>query len=386
MNVAVAHEHYPTRGGGEVVADELADCFDAPIVTGWIKDADYSTHDPIELLENSPARVLRPFFTNPLVRDLFYTFGWESAPPLRDYNVIIQSGNAPSWYVPDQNQTIVKYNHSPPRNPFDLFWREESHTAGTLDLFIPGYVVDRLYKKFARQFWKNRTSEIDLWVCNSEVIAHRTQKYLGVDEDRIEVVYPPVDVAQYEPTDDHDGYYVALSRLVPSKRFDLLIKAWDEIDAPLKIVGDGPHKPDLEACAIGNENIEFTGRVSESRKRDLLQNAKASLFAAENEDFGIVPVESFAAGTPVLGVEDGYTQYQVKHGKNGRLFKRNVESVRKCVEVFETKGVQWSADHMHQFAQQFGTDRFCEEMHEMVAKAKERNEIEVNHKEPAVVE
>jgi len=378
-DVAVAHEHYPTRGGGERVADELADAFDAPVVTGWLADADHSRHDPTELLANTPLEpLLRRGMGNPLVRDLFYMFAWESVPTLRDYEVVLQSGNAPTWYVPNQDQTVVKYNHSPPRNPFDLFWRRESETAGLTDLVNPGYVVDRLWKKAARQWWKNRTDSVDLWVCNSELIAHRTQKYLGVDREDMVVVYPPVPVSEYTPTAADDGYYVALSRLEPSKRFDTIIQAFRETGHELRIVGDGNARADLEHLAAGASNITIEGYVSEQRKRDLLEHAKASVFAAENEDFGIVPIESMAAGTPVIGVRDGFTQYQINHGQNGLTFDRDADALAATVREFERDGVSWSAERIAAFADQFSVPRFHREMRDAVDMAVERSRLDVD--------
>lgn len=391
-NIAVAHEHFPARGGGEVVADALADAFDAPIVTGWIDDEKHSRHDPIEILENTPVNPLRRFFGNPLVRDTFYMFAWETVPTLREYDTIIQSGNAPTWYVPNQEQTIVKYNHSPPRNPFDLFWREESHTAGPLDLFIPGYVADRVYKKAARHMWKSRTDEVDLWVCNSELIKHRTKKFLGVPEEKLEVVYPPVDVEQYEPTGDDDGYFLSFGRLVPSKRNAVLIDAFHKLNAApgpnefkLVIAGDGYERDELEERAGDADYIEFRGYVSEERKPELMQNAKALLFAADNEDFGMVPIEAMAAGTPVLGVNDGFTQFQIRDGENGRLFRQNAGSVAHVIKEFERDGVEWAAETIHRFAEQFGVERFEREMQEMVEKAEEMSAIEADIPAPDCV-
>jgi len=377
----VAHEHYPARGGGEIVADALADAFDTDIVTGWIADPDHSRHDPIEILEQTPLNPLRRYFGSALVRDLFYMFAFETVPTLREHDVVIQSSNAPTWYVPDDDQTVVKYNHAPPRNPFDLFWRESSHTADLSDLVNPGYVADRLYKKAARQLWKNRTDAVDLWVCNSELVAHRTQKYLGVDEEDIRVVYPPVDVANYMPTAETDGYYIALSRLAPSKAFGTIIDAFRQLnrrgDYQLKIVGDGSARGDLEARAADVPEITFEGYVSEQRKIDLLERAEASLFAAENEDFGIVPIESMAAGTPVIGVRDGFTQHQIKHGKSGLLFDRGVGELADAVRQFEADGVAWSADDLGAFADQFSVPRFHREMHDAVDLAVERASYDV---------
>jgi len=382
-DAVVAHEHYPVRGGGEIVADELADAFDAEIVTGWIADPDHSRHDVTEILERTPFNPLRRWFDKASVRDAFYAFAWESVPTLREYDVVIQSGNAPTWYVPDDDQVIVKYNHSPPRNPFDLFWRDSAHTAEISDIVNPGYIVDRLYKKAARQIWKNRTDAVDLWVCNSELVAHRTKKYLGVDEDDIRVVYPPVPVEKYTARADDEGYYVALSRMVPAKHFDTIIEAFRSLNNgpgtfELKIVGDGPSRDALEAQAADIPQIVFEGFVSEERKIELLERAKASVFAAENEDFGIVPIESMAAGTPVIGVNDGFTKHQIDDGQNGLLFERDPDLLAAKIREFEQLGVAWDASTIGAFAEQFSEPRFHRQMRDAVDEAIEGASLDVD--------
>jgi glycosyltransferase involved in cell wall biosynthesis len=373
LSVAIAHEHYPARGGGEVVADALAETFDAPVITGWIRDRSLSEADDVtELLAHSPARVLRRWMGNPLVRDAFYMFAFESAPCLREYDVVIQSGNAPTWYVPEQHQTVVKYNHSPPRNPFDLFWRESSETADWHDLVSPAYVVDRLYKKATRHLWKNRTDAVDLWVCNSETVAHRTQKFLGIDRDRIRVVYPPVDVdVEYRDGGDH---YLFLSRLAPSKHAREAIAAFEQLPhQQLVVAGDGRCRDAVEAQAAGMPNVDVRGYVAEPEKRRLLRDAKALVFLAENEDFGMVPVEAMAAGTPVIGVEEGFTAEQIRDGVNGYFTDRKPSEVQATIWWFEDEGVEWSGAQLHAFAQQFGRERFEREMRAAVEAARERN-------------
>lgn len=378
-DIAIAHEHYPARGGGEVVADELAECFNAPIITGWIRDREHSNHDVTEILENTPLNRLRKWFGNPLIRDAFYMFAWESVPTLRDYDVIIQSGNAPTWYVPEQHQTTIKYNHSPPRNPFDLFWREQSHTANRLDLINPGYVVNRLYKKLARHLWKNRIDEVDLWVCNSEVVAHRTKKYLGVPEEKIRIVYPPVDVESYEPKDGGE-FYLSFGRLEPSKHTLKTINAFEELNESgsyqLVVAGDGNEREEIEAKADQFDWLRYEGFVSEDRKRRLYCDAKALVFLASNEDFGLVPIEAMASGTPVIGVDDGFTAHQISDGINGIKTSRKPNQVANAVRTFEQMGVEWGASELHEFTRQFGKERFCEEMYEVVEIAKKRNKIE----------
>jgi len=109
---------------------------------------------------------------------------------------------------------------------------------------------------------------------------------------------------KYSPTDESTGdYYLTLSRLDWHKDIDGIVRAFNESGHRLVVAGDGPERERLES--IAGDNVEFAGFVSEERKRELLAGAKAFVFNGRDEDFGIAPVEALAAGTPLLGVEEG---------------------------------------------------------------------------------
>lgn len=374
--IAIAHNHYPAMGGGELVANELAECFDARIVTAWIDDGE--TPDGVEvseLIDGVPHEsfVRNRVMPNPTFRNYYYKWLWELAPPLRGADVIIQSGGFPSYYVPDDDQLVIQYVHSPPRYPFDRFGDSTKpidksvirHPKNAL-----GLIKDRVTKRLSRGWNKQRMRKGMRWVANSELVKYRTHLYYNVPLDDIDVVYPPVDVQQFTATDDHDGYYLALSRLEPAKRMDMVIDAFRELnqsgDYPLRIAGDGNAREELEEQADGCDAITFEGYVSEQRKLELMENAKASVFAAVSEDFGIVPIENMAAATPVIGIKDGFTQHQIVDGKSGILFDSGVSELAETVRRFDSQGVVWSAGEFEHYTEQFGVGRFREEMRAIV--------------------
>lgn len=394
QNIAVAHNHFPAQGGGERVANKLAEQFDARLVTAWIDGGEPTDEVPVhELIDGIPHEsfVRKRIMPNPTLRNYFYKWLWENAPPLRDADVIIQSGGFPSYYVEEDDQQIIRYIHSPPRYPFDRFgdttdpiedkvWRRPIKTKGL--------VLDRFSKRLSRRWNRRRMVGGGVWIANSEVVKRRIHLYYGVPLDEITVIYPPVDVGGYTATADHDDYYLVLSRLVPAKRIGEVIEAFHDLnrggtERQLIIAGDGYHRDELEETADGAEYIDFEGYVSEKRKLQLYQRARATIMNAENEDFGIVPIESMAAGTPVLGVEEGFTEYQIKDGENGRLYDRGVEELASTVVQFERHGVGWSAERIHRYAQQFSADRFEREMRDVVEEAQEAFEITPEIPEPS---
>lgn len=356
---AVVHGNYLAHGGGEVVAEDLATLFDAPLYYGFGRDdavPDNGT-EHVSLFDDS---LLARFKQSPFVRDLYYMWAFQHVPELHDYDVVIQSGNEMGWYVPPDDQAVVKYVHSTPRAAYDRFPDKG------------GDPVVRLYAFATRVLYQQNLPYPDVYVANSELIARRIRRYWGIED--VRVVHPPVDVESYEPGETED-FYFTFSRLDPAKNVDEIIRAFDGRDERLVVGGDGPEADRLRRMA--GDNVEFRGFLSEAEKRDLLGRARAFVFAARNEDFGIVPVEALASGTPVIGVRDGYTRYQIEDGENGILYERGAENLAAAVDRFDRDGVALTADEIAEGAERYGRDAFAEGMRAAVAEARSRTQIEV---------
>ncbi len=130
------------------------------------------------------------------------------------------------------------------------------------------------------------------------------------------VIYPPVETARFEPGEGHD-YFLVVSRLIPYKRIDLAVQAFNTLGRPLKIVGDGRDRAKLEQMAA--PNIEFLGRVPDDELPTLLQRCRAFIFPGV-EDFGIAPLEANAAGRPVIAYRAGGALDTVIEGQTGLFF------------------------------------------------------------------
>ena len=367
-SIAVAHEHFPARGGGEYVAEELARTFDAPIITGFVKDG--VPADDVDVRPIANGRLGKLFGAEVphvhLLRDAWYMWGWETA-PLTEYDIIVQSGNNPGWYVPKDDQTIIRYVHSTPRTAYDLF-----HDHGT------DGPIGRVYSKVSRQLYQAPKHYATLYLANSELVARRLRKYWGVDERDIRVVYPPVNVDSFGPEHAHTrkDYYFTFSRLYPNKRIGEIIKAFNRTGQRLIIGGDGPDRERLKDLA--GDSVEFIGYISEEEKRHRLAECKAFVFNAKNEDFGMVPVEAMASGAPVLGVNDGYTQYQVRDAENGIIYDRGVAHLSDAIRRFETESIEWSPDRIQRFAEQYSMESFRDGLRSAIDEALERDRIVVD--------
>lgn len=367
IDLVVAHWGEHANGGGDRLAWELARIFeDAPFYVGW-RDESIEPAD-IDARQLITGNVLtRALERGGLSRKLAHLLGWQVASPLRDYDVLLTSGNEPLFYVPPDGQTWVAYIHHTNRRQSDQISEVESDRLEAVRLLIH-YAI--------RVAFDHNTHRPDLFVVNSEIVKRRVVRYWGVPEEKIRVVYPPVDTHRYSPNEaDTEDYYVTLSRLDWHKDIDGIVKAFNELDERLLVAGDGPERDRLER--IANDNIEFLGFVNEDEKRRLLSGAKAFVFNGRDEDFGIAPVEALAAGTPLLGVEEGMTQYQVIDGKNGYNHTRSGvsgPSLRDTVLRFEREGVEWSESEIASFADRFSVDAFHEGIREAVAEATSRAE------------
>ncbi len=363
-SIATAHWAERINGGGERVGWALSRCFDAPLFVGerdkTIEPDDVTVHD---LFEGHAAKKL--IDRDGMLQMLGHHAGWGTAHKLREYDVLVSSGNECLAYVPAEDQPWIHYVHHTSRYATDRLTEIEAKHSEHL---CPSIVrkVEYLQRWIERQIYGNYARKPDVLVANSELVARRISKYWGTPKANIRVVYPPVPTHEFSPADRETGdYYVTLSRLDWHKNIDEIVRAFNDTGYRLIVAGSGDERDTLKGLA--DENVEFAGYVSESEKRELLAGAKAFVFAAQAEDFGIAPVEAMAAGTPVIGVKEGFTQYQVQDGENGVLFERSVEHLADAVRRFDAHGVAWSDAEIAAFADEwFSPERFETEMRAVV--------------------
>ncbi|EML1110108.1 glycosyltransferase family 4 protein [Klebsiella quasipneumoniae] len=214
------------------------------------------------------------------------------------HDVVISSSHAVAKGVltgPDQLH--ISYVHSPIRYAWDLQHQYLRETG--LDKGVKGALARLLLHKIRN--WDYRTANsVDHYIANSQFIARRIKKIYGREAD---VIYPPVDVEHFTLQMDKEDYYFTASRLVPYKRIDLIVEAFSTMpDKKLVVIGDGSEMAKIKSKAANN--IEILGYQSDAIMLQYMKNAKAFVFAAE-EDFGITPVEAQACGTPVIAFGKG---------------------------------------------------------------------------------
>ncbi|HEY5956637.1 MAG TPA: glycosyltransferase, partial [Polyangiaceae bacterium] len=219
----------------------------------------------------------------------------------------------------------------------------------------------------ALRIWDYRTSAgVNHFVANSNYISRRIRKVYGRES---HVIYPPVDIHEFTLVEQKDDYYLAASRLVPYKKMDLIAEAFRQMpEKRLVIVGDGPDMEKVRSHA--GPNVELLGYRPREELIDLMQRARAFVFAAE-EDFGIAPVEAQACGTPVIAFGKGGARETVRpietSKPTGLFFDQQVpSSLIDAVRIFEAEEGRFSPLACRENARRFDASRFRAEFADFV--------------------
>jgi glycosyltransferase involved in cell wall biosynthesis len=196
---------------------------------------------------------------------------------------------------------------------------------------------------------------VDHWIANSRTVAKRIARYYGRPAT---VIHPPVDVEAFHPVAHPTAdYFVVLSAFVPYKRLDLAVEAANRLRVPLKIVGDGAEAPALKRLA--GPTVEFVGRASTERIRELLAHARALLFPGE-EDFGITPLEANACGRPVVAYRAGGATESMIDGVTAVFFdEQTVDSL--CAAMQAVTRLEVDPQALRSNALRFSEERFRRE-------------------------
>ncbi len=273
---------------------------------------------------------------------------------LSDYELIISSSSAVAKGVKThKNQLHICYCHSPMRYAWDLQdqYLKDSGLDSGLKGFYAKYVLNKIRK------WDLKNSEnVDYFIANSNHIAQRIKKIYNREST---VIYPPVDVDFFSLEEQKEDYYFTASRLVSYKKTQLIVEAFNELpQLKLIVAGDGPEFEKLQK--IAKSNIEFVGFVDNLSLKNYMQKAKAFVFAAE-EDFGIIPVEAQACGTPVIAFGKGGTLETVVENKTGVFFKeQNPQKIKEAIINFEN--IKFDSKIIREHAMKFSKQRFENEM------------------------
>jgi len=361
FQVAFIHDWLVTYGGGEQILRALMEVWDeAPIYT-LIHDpdgpCDVFTHGrdiKTSFIQKLPRANKNHRFYLPLMPLAIEQFD------LRGHDVVVSISHAVSHgIVPQPDQLHINYICIPIRYAWHLYhqYLEESGLERGVRSWIARSILH-----YIRLWDISASHRIDHYVAISNWVARNVWRVYRREAD---VIYPPVDIQAFSLYERKENFYLTVSRLVPYKRIDLIVEAFNLMpEKKLVVIGDGPELTKLQAK--GGKNVEFIGYRPFSDLKDYMQRARAFVFAAL-EDFGIVPLEAQACGTPVIAYGKGGVMETVIEGETGLFFPRqDVQSLISAVQAFENSDHKFNATNIRKNAERFNKSRFQEEFSKYV--------------------
>jgi len=353
LKVAIIHDWLVTDAGAEKVLRAIIDIYphaDIFSLVDFLSDADRKAvlngkYATTSFIQNLP--FAQNHFRNylPLFPKAIESF------KLRDYDLVISS----SWAVAKgikkhTNQLHISYCYTPIRYAWDLY---DEYTSS---LKQPKKFLVQKTLQYIKKWDLETLERVDYFIADSKFVQDRIRRTYKRDST---VIYPPVDVESYTLCDTKEDFYLTASRLVPYKKTRLIVEAFNKMpEKKLIVIGDGEDYSNINA--IAGENITLIGYQDKKRLIDYMQRAKAFIYAAV-EDFGIVPVEALACGTPVVALDEGATAETITNKINGVHFKKqNTEDIIDAIQEFES--LELNLKEISKNAQKYSTQRFKKEI------------------------
>lgn len=369
MKVAVVHDYIKEYGGAERVLEALHEIWPkAPIYTTVylprflgphrerFKGRDIQTswlqYVPFKEKLISLFRIIAPL--------VFMSWDFSK------FDVVVVS--ATGAYTPniisqrpktkDQGPIYVCYCHTPPRY---LYGYPTAREWKNNPVFR---ILGEIANHFLRMIDFKSSQNVDFFIANSENVAERIKKFYRREA---VVIYPPVDVPgdKKQVISNKKEYFLAGGRLARPKRIELAVEACTKLNLPLKVFGKPFAGYGDELRRIAGPSVKFLGEVTEEEKWELMRNARAFIFPAEEEDFGITPVEAMVIGTPIIALRSGGVVESVVEKKTGIFFDEpTVDALVNALIQFEK--LRFNHEEIAKHTQKFSKERFKKEIKEFV--------------------
>ena len=358
MKIALVHDYLTQRGGAERVFELLCKRYpEADIFTSL-----YDAQKSIDLgeriinttfLQKIPGatkyfRMLAPLYF-PAFRSL----------DLQDYDLIISSSTSFAKAVRKKPQARhICFCHNVTR----FLWDTETYLReyGDYRYFAP--LIEKVFQVI-RNLDLKYAQEPDLYIANSSIVAQRIEK---IYHKQATVVNYPINTNNFVFSDTKEEYYLASARMISYKRLDIIVEAFNWLGWNLLISGDGPEQEKLKAQAL--PNIQFLGHVSDRERKNLFSKAK-SIIVAALEDYGLVPVEANASGTPVIAYGAGGVLDTQIPGKTGVFFQRQTPCSLQAA-LIEAGGISWDYQNIrHHAVSKFSEQSFFGKVERIIDQA-----------------
>jgi glycosyltransferase involved in cell wall biosynthesis len=373
MKIAIVCDWLVTFGGAERFLGHLLTCFPSADLFAVV---DFLPPEHRDFLQNKPVKTTyiqhfpgaKKYYRSYLP---FMPLAIEQL-DLSGYDLVISSSHAVAkGVITGPDQLHISYVHTPIRYAWDM--QHQYLKDSGLNKGIKGYIAKRILHKI--RLWDQRTANgVDFFIANSSYIARRIKKTYRREA---EVMLSPVDTTEFTPHAHKEDFYLIASRMVPYKKMDLIVESFALMpDKRLVVIGDGPELEKVKAKA--RDNIEILGFQSTESLIHYMQRAKALIFAAE-EDFGLIPLEAQACGTPVIAFGKGGALETVRgldqENPTGVFFpKQSVAAICRAVSEFERHQTLLTVENCVNNAKQFSPMLFCEKFRAFVKDKMENKE------------
>lgn len=369
MKIALVHDWLTCFGGAEQVLKSFHRLFpEAPIYTLF--------YDKKEMAEVFPGAEIRTSFLQKFPKFLRTRKRWllpflTVAPEtfdFRDFDLVVSSCSAFAKGIIVRPQTIhICYCHTPTR----FIWDWHQNYLREQNVKWPLRFTLNFITNYLRVWDKTAALRVDYFIANSETTKARIKKYYQRDS---AVIYPPVDLKKVQSSClpagmakfkvQSNDYFLIVSRLSPYKNIELAVEAFNKLELPLVIIGQGPQLRFLGKKA--RKNIKLLGFQPEEVLRQYYRNCQALIFPGE-DDFGITPLEAMSYGRPVLALRKGGATETVIEGVTGEFFDDPhpvvlADGVRRLRESMKNYNPETIREH----AQKFSRRRFEEEIKEFI--------------------
>lgn len=269
---------------------------------------------------------------------------------LSSFDIVISSSHSCAKGVITKPETMhICYCHTPMRYAWDN-WQN----------YIRDYKMNWLFKNCAKKsihkirIWDRLSADrVDHFIANSEITKKRIEKYYRKSSD---IIHPMIDSKKFQISKETKGYYLAVGRLIPYKKFDLIIETFNQIGLPLKIVGEGISGRELKSKA--HSNIEFLGNIDDKNLQKIYSECEALIFP-QVEDFGITPLEAMASGRPVIAFNEGGATDTIIEGETGIFFKKQTAAhLKAAIEIYQKNRHKFNSKTIRKHAEKFDEDEF----------------------------
>lgn len=351
MKVAIVHDWLTGMRGGEKCLEVFCELFpDATIFTllhnkGSVSKTIESHKIRTSFIQHLPNAKTKYRNYLPLFPRAIEQFD------LKNFDFILSSSHcvAKGIRIP-QGAVHICFCHTPMRYAWLLFDDYFGSEAGAKKAFI-SLVIKRLRK------WDLKTNEfVDFFIATSDNVKNRIKDFYHRDSD---IINPPVDTTFFTPVGKKEDFYLVVSALVPYKRVDLAVQAFNGLDRKLVIIGTGNIADSLRKQA--KANIEFLGWVADEKIREYYQRCRALIFPGE-EDFGIVPLEAQACGTPVIAYAKGGALETITSDTGVFFYEQTFPALRETVKKFEAQEPSFKNDIIRKNALRFDRETFKEKV------------------------